>query len=220
MSMDFTTLRLSSFLTVFIFGVFLYAFTANAAMLAPVSIPEDGILQPTEEVGIVQIAVTDSEQDNERVLLAISVKDTGLEETASSADLKGQKKLPVVIGRIISIALGMVGVVFLIIMIYGGFLYLTAGGNKDQVGQAVNYIKNGAIGVAIIFASYAITNFVVKGVLDASTNTQTSSSAQTTPASSCSGTCRANENECISYGGSGISGDCSSTPSEPFCCDT
>lgn len=142
----------------------------HAAMQAPTSVPAQGILQPTEEIGTT-VHIAGIEQEGKK--LAISVNETGLETTAGpqGAGIKGEDKLPVVIGKIIRFALGMVGVVFLVIMIYGGFLYLTAGGNKDQVGKAVDYIKNGAIGLVIIFASYAITNFVVGSILDSTAGT-------------------------------------------------
>lgn len=74
------------------------------------------------------------------------------------------------IALVIKIALSFVGVILLVVIIYGGFLWLTAGGNDGQVETAKKWIFNGVIGIAIITAAYFITDFVVgsleKGVLE------------------------------------------------------
>jgi len=72
--------------------------------------------------------------------------------------------LPSLIGRIINALLGLVSVVFLVLMIYAGFLWMTAGGNEEQVKKAKNLIIGTIIGAAIIFAAYAITIFVVDAI--------------------------------------------------------
>jgi hypothetical protein len=46
-------------------------------------------------------------------------------------------------------------------MIYGGYLYMTAQGNEDQVEKGKDVIKNAVIGIVIIFLAYTITNFVI-----------------------------------------------------------
>ena len=56
---------------------------------------------------------------------------------------------------------GFIGVILVIIIIYGGFRWMTAGGNQEQIKEAQNWIKNGVIGVIIIIMSYAIVTFVV-----------------------------------------------------------
>lgn len=72
-----------------------------------------------------------------------------------------QKSLPRAVGSVISAVLGLVGVILLVIMVYAGFLWLTAGGNDDQVGHAKQLIKNGVIGMAITLGAFIITQFVV-----------------------------------------------------------
>ena len=65
-------------------------------------------------------------------------------------------------GTIIRGALTGVGLIFFILMIYGGFLWMTARGNDDQVEKARNIITAGIIGVAVIVAAYAITNLITR----------------------------------------------------------
>mgnify|MGYP007094937435 CR=1 FL=1 len=71
------------------------------------------------------------------------------------------------IGQIIKLALGFVGVVVVIIMIYAGFLWMTAGGNEDQVKKAKAWMTNAVIGLVIVLAAYAISDFAIKTILDA-----------------------------------------------------
>ena len=72
--------------------------------------------------------------------------------------------LPTMIGRIINALLGLVGVVFLLLIIYAGFLWMTAGGNEEQVKKSRSLIINSVAGLAIVFAAYAITVFVINAV--------------------------------------------------------
>ena len=65
------------------------------------------------------------------------------------------------IGEIISILLAFLGVIFIVLIIYGGFLWMTAGGNEDQVGRAKKFISNATIGLVIVLFSYALTYFVL-----------------------------------------------------------
>ncbi|HNV12434.1 MAG TPA: pilin [bacterium] len=60
------------------------------------------------------------------------------------------------IGRIVSTALSLIGVVFIILIILGGYQWMTAGGNEEQVSKAKDRIKNAIIGLVITVSAYAI----------------------------------------------------------------
>jgi hypothetical protein len=101
---------------------------------------------------------------SDRAAQAVS---TGLDEAAEEAYLKpkgadAQTDLPTIIGSIVSQALGLVGVIFLILMIYGGFLWMTAQGNEEQIKKAKNIITGAVIGAVIVFMAYAITFFITE----------------------------------------------------------
>jgi hypothetical protein len=66
-----------------------------------------------------------------------------------------------VIINLVNVLLGFLGIIAVIIILWGGFLWLTAGGNEDQVGKARSTIIAGIIGLAIIIASFAIARFVI-----------------------------------------------------------
>ncbi len=56
------------------------------------------------------------------------------------------------------------GGIFLITMIYAGYLWMTAQGNQEQVEKAKKIIINSSIGLAIILSAYAITYFFLSAV--------------------------------------------------------
>ncbi|MBU0597163.1 pilin [Patescibacteria group bacterium] len=72
-----------------------------------------------------------------------------------------------IIGRIIGVAFGLLGAIFVIIILYGGFKWMTAGGNPDNTTKARQIIFSGIIGLAIILMAWAITNFVIGSLKDA-----------------------------------------------------
>jgi hypothetical protein len=73
----------------------------------------------------------------------------------------GEESLPVTIARIINVALGLLGVVTVVIILAGGFKYMTAGGNDEKTGEARKLIFAGIIGLVIILSAYAIAKFVL-----------------------------------------------------------
>jgi hypothetical protein len=58
---------------------------------------------------------------------------------------------------IIRTALGLLGTIFLVLCIYGGFLWMTAAGSEEKVTKAKKLLFDGVIGIAIILAAYSIT---------------------------------------------------------------
>jgi len=71
--------------------------------------------------------------------------------------------LPIV-ANIVNIVYGLIGVIFFILIIYGGILWMTAGGKDEQVKKAQNIIQRSAIGLFIVVLAYAITYFILNVV--------------------------------------------------------
>ena len=65
------------------------------------------------------------------------------------------------IGRIIQYLLGFSGVIALVMFIYGGLSWMTAQGNQEKLTKARNTLVWSVIGLILIFASYALTKFVL-----------------------------------------------------------
>jgi len=66
---------------------------------------------------------------------------------------------------IIRNVLAVIGVLFIALMVYAGFLWMTAGGNEDNIDKAKGLIKAAIIGLFIIVSAYAITWAVASLVL-------------------------------------------------------
>jgi len=61
----------------------------------------------------------------------------------------------------INIVLGLLGIIAVIIIIYAGFKWMTAGGNEEQVGDAKKMLIQSIIGLAVIFSAWIIASFVI-----------------------------------------------------------
>ncbi|MCE9586450.1 pilin [Candidatus Uhrbacteria bacterium] len=95
----------------------------------------------------------------------LTAESTGLAGAAAGTGLStsctGTDCLLTIIGNVINIALGFMGVVLLVMLLYAGFLWMTSGGDTKGVQAAKTMITNAVAGVVIVAVSYAITGFVL-----------------------------------------------------------
>lgn len=93
---------------------------------------------------------------------------SGLEKTATSAGVNsGETDPALVIGKAIEILISILGVIFLIVVVYGGITWMTAQGKPEDVTKAKNMIIEGVIGLAICLGAYALSYFVVQRLTEA-----------------------------------------------------
>jgi len=102
--------------------------------------------------------------------------DTGA-EFASTAGL-GEADLVDTIAQIIRVALGFLGVIAVVIILLGGFKWMTAGGNDEKVKEAKKLIFSGIIGLVIIIAAYAIASFVIDSIITATSGSGDSAASE------------------------------------------
>ena len=86
-------------------------------------------------------------------------QETGHTDSVSLSDGK-QQSLPQMIGEVIGIILAFVGTLFLILMIYGGYIWMMARGNEQETEKAKSIIQNALIGIVVVLTAYAITYLV------------------------------------------------------------
>ncbi len=65
-----------------------------------------------------------------------------------------------VVFNIITVLLGFLGVVFFVLMIYGGSLWMDARGNEETTTKAKKIITDAVIGLLVIASAYMITYYV------------------------------------------------------------
>ncbi len=97
----------------------------------------------------------------------------GVTAVGTPAGLTNSPPLETLIGNIINTALGFVGVILLGYIIWAGFLWMTAGGDKTKITTATGMIRNAIIGLIIIVAAFAITTFVLSRLTGAVQSTAT-----------------------------------------------
>lgn len=79
--------------------------------------------------------------------------------------------LPELIGNLIAVLLSVLGIIFVVLVVYAGFLYLTAAGDDEKVKKAKKLLNQSIIGLVIIIAAYAIASYVIDALTTAATAT-------------------------------------------------
>ncbi|MBI3290905.1 hypothetical protein HYZ76_01325 [Candidatus Falkowbacteria bacterium] len=69
------------------------------------------------------------------------------------------------IAGIIKVVLGFLGIIFLVLILYAGFMWMTSAGNEDKISSAKKTMVAAIIGAAIVLAAYAISYFVIDQLL-------------------------------------------------------
>ena len=91
------------------------------------------------------------------VLAADSLKITN--DTDSFKSLENLT-VPGILSGAISLVLIVVAIVFFFILVIGGLKWVTSGGDEKKVGAARAQITNALIGLAIVFAAWAIMKLI------------------------------------------------------------
>lgn len=73
----------------------------------------------------------------------------------------------VFVGNVIKILLGILGIIFLTLLVYAGFTWMTAGGDEKKIGNALNIINHALLGLVITGSAFAITVYVMNGIYKA-----------------------------------------------------
>ncbi len=99
--------------------------------------------------------------------LAFDIDSTGLDTAAGAAF---GDKIPLAeasqhgfasfLGSTIGISLSFVGIIFFILIIYGGFKWMVSRGNEQEIAKAKEIIAAAVIGLLLILSAYAITTMV------------------------------------------------------------
>jgi hypothetical protein len=87
-----------------------------------------------------------------------------VDTTASVAGYDTAITLNKMVATIIQSALGLLGVIFLLYIIYGGVIWMTAEGEEAKVEKAQKILRNATIGLIITVSSYAISYFVINAL--------------------------------------------------------
>jgi hypothetical protein len=105
--------------------------------------------------------------------VANAQEDVGLREGLETVEdelvdslAAGETDPRAVAAKIINIALGFLGIVAVILVLYGGFMWMTAAGNEERVTKAKQILTAALIGLIIIIMAWALTRFVMDQLMN------------------------------------------------------
>jgi len=100
------------------------------------------------------------------VVPALAAPNLGLNYVDTELNLATADPRTAVIG-LIALIMTFLGIIAVVMVLYGGFVWLTAAGNEENVSRAKKIITAAIIGLVIILAAYLIINFVEENVSNA-----------------------------------------------------
>lgn len=88
-------------------------------------------------------------------------------DIGSQVGLPASDFVPAVL-NVMRLVLGLAPLVAVVMLIFGGFMWMTSGGDEERLEQAKKTVSGALIGLVIIFLSWAIVNFVIRTTLNVS----------------------------------------------------
>lgn len=91
----------------------------------------------------------------------------GLKSTAKAADIstiandEATTGLTTFLGTTINYLFGVVTIVFLTVILIGGYVWMTAQGQPEQIDRAKKFILNGVFGMMVVFLSYGLVTVIL-----------------------------------------------------------
>jgi heme/copper-type cytochrome/quinol oxidase subunit 2 len=87
-----------------------------------------------------------------------------LKSVGTNSGYNDKQGIFTIIGNILKVIFGVLGIVFLIMLLYGGFLWMTDEGKGEQTNRAKDIIRSSIIGLIIVVTSYIFTIFIVNSL--------------------------------------------------------
>ena len=94
---------------------------------------------------------------------------TNLSDTNEETGL-AEQDLTTTIGSLIGVLLSILGVIFLLLIIFAGWTWMTAQGDSKKVDKAKDILITSVVGLVILMSAYAISNFVIDSLVESTGN--------------------------------------------------
>ncbi len=104
----------------------------------------------------VQVSAQEQGSNNQSLAETIGGPAEAMQGSAGLSDVT----IGVIVAAVVRAALGLLGIIFLIIIIFAGYRWMTASGNEEAIKKAQDAIKRAIIGLVIVILAYAITAFI------------------------------------------------------------
>ncbi len=106
-------------------------------------------------------ALATTTQGNAGTKIKQGIIDTGVAAELGNANTDIRE----VVALIINALLGFLGILFTVLIIYGGFLWMTAAGNDQQIEKARKILTQATIGLLIVILAYALSSWIFRAIL-------------------------------------------------------
>ncbi len=103
-----------------------------------------------------------------KIALAADGVDVGAAQVNETLKLSNTSPF-IIVGKIIQIALSLLGIIALSIIIYAGYLWMSSMGSEDKISEAKRLLKNAVIGIIIILSAWGIVYFVLAKLIGITT---------------------------------------------------
>ncbi|MDP3043667.1 MAG: pilin [bacterium] len=94
----------------------------------------------------------------------------GTKEAVEAEIGLGTEDPRVIAGSVINVALGFLGIIAVVLILFAGFKWMTAAGSEDKVAEAKKLLAAGVIGLIIILAAWGLATYVIDILLEATAN--------------------------------------------------
>lgn len=78
-----------------------------------------------------------------------------------------EKDPRLIVAELINVVIGFLSLIFVILILHAGFLFMISGGNKEKTDYAKRAIGNAIIGLIIVLSAWAITTFSIDAIINA-----------------------------------------------------
>ncbi len=92
-------------------------------------------------------------------------------DALKSGSLGGDRDPRDIAASVINVIMGFLGIVAVVIILLGGFKWMTAAGSEDKIDEAKKLLAAGVIGLVIILSAWGIATFVLKQILSSTSTT-------------------------------------------------
>ncbi len=108
----------------------------------------------------------------------LAALDTQLKLVGGKIGTDAPKDFSTFIGGLINVFLSVLGIIFVVLVVYAGYLWMTAGGETTKVDKAKKLLGQAVIGLVLIVGAYAISAFVIDKLSGAITTAQPGGTAK------------------------------------------
>jgi len=85
---------------------------------------------------------------------------TGLSLPSAGTGATGEANALKIVGNLINGVLSLLGIIFLILIIYAGFKWMMAMGREEEVTKSKEILKTAITGLVVVMSAYAIAFFI------------------------------------------------------------